>query len=305
MKITTRDVVIVSVAAGLSTALSFLRLFELPQGGSVTLELIPVFYIAYKRGAGSGIAAGLLSGTIQLILRPFVVHPVQLLLDYPLAMAGAGVAGYFRHVRAMDHARTAVTIGSGVLVVVVAAVGWGRLDAAGRLDRAVLSNVGNTRVEVVFRPDTVLGDVEARMVTLRSDPDGRTDTLATLTAHGDRARLWLTQALQRQRLELARGLGAMAVGLALIGGVALILARLNVGVVSIGVLAGSGIVFTLHFISGLVFFGQYAPPGQSVWVYSAVYNAGYVAPQALLSLVVLPPLLRRSADVRDEPEGAS
>jgi thiamine transporter len=51
-----------------------------------------------------------------------------------------------------------------------------------------------------------------------------------------------------------------------------------------------------HFLSGLVFFGAYAPPGQPVWLYSLAYNASYMVPSALLcaaaAAAVLPGLER-------------
>lgn len=42
-----------------------------------------------------------------------------------------------------------------------------------------------------------------------------------------------------------------------------------------------------HVVSGVVFFASYAPEGQPVWVYSAVYNLSYVGPSVLISTLVL------------------
>jgi len=39
---------------------------------------------------------------------------------------------------------------------------------------------------------------------------------------------------------------------------------------------------------------MYAPAGQNVWLYSAIYNGSYVVPQAILSMLLLPPILRRA-----------
>jgi thiamine transporter len=39
-----------------------------------------------------------------------------------------------------------------------------------------------------------------------------------------------------------------------------------------------------HLVSGAVFFGEYAPDGQPVWVYSALYNL-YVPVSAALAFV--------------------
>jgi thiamine transporter len=52
--------------------------------------------------------------------------------------------------------------------------------------------------------------------------------------------------------------------------------------------------FAAHFVSGIVYFGQYAPAGQPVWLYSLIYNASYMVPSGLacllLVLLILPTL---------------
>ncbi len=85
-----------AVAAALSLVLSNLKLFALPQGGSVTLEMAPLLAFALLRGPRAGIAAGTLSGLLQLFFGGYVVHPLQALLDYPVAFGAVGLAGLFR-----------------------------------------------------------------------------------------------------------------------------------------------------------------------------------------------------------------
>lgn len=80
----------------LSIVLSYLTLFRMPQGGSINLELVPLFVFAYRRGVKWGVLVGALSGLLQLILGGYVVHPVQAILDYPAAYAAVGLAGIFR-----------------------------------------------------------------------------------------------------------------------------------------------------------------------------------------------------------------
>jgi thiamine transporter len=52
--------------------------------------------------------------------------------------------------------------------------------------------------------------------------------------------------------------------------------------------------FVAAWLSGVVFFGQNAAPGQPVWLYSAVYNLSYILPSMALCIVaalfVLPAL---------------
>ncbi len=40
--------------------------------------------------------------------------------------------------------------------------------------------------------------------------------------------------------------------------------------------------FLFHFISGILFFGQLAPKGQPVWLYSLIYNISTMIPELLL-----------------------
>jgi thiamine transporter len=64
--------------------------------------------------------------------------------------------------------------------------------------------------------------------------------------------------------------------------------------ISLGVLLGSSLRFLAHFIAGIVFFGEYAPKGQPVALYSLVYNASYMVPAAILSAVILSVMLATS-----------
>lgn len=85
----------IAMAVALSTVLSFLRLWRMPMGGSVNLEMLPILFVAFRHGGPAGIITGLLHGTVQLIAGAYVVHPAQFLLDYPLAYGLLGIAGFF------------------------------------------------------------------------------------------------------------------------------------------------------------------------------------------------------------------
>ena len=84
----------IGIAIALAAVLGQLRLFVMPQGGSVSLELLPIIFVAVRRGVVPGLTAGLLYGLVQLLLPgAFVYHPVQAALDYPLAFAALALAG--------------------------------------------------------------------------------------------------------------------------------------------------------------------------------------------------------------------
>ena len=162
----------IGMAVALAAILNFIPLWRMAQGGSVSLEMLPILIIALRWGAGPGMMAGVVYGLVQLALGPFIIHPAQLVLDYPLPYMLVGLAGIF-------------------------------------------SNKINLKTK------------------------GRT--------YG-----WLLLAV------FTGGLGR----------------------------------FISHFLSGIIFFAQYAPEGQSPWVYSAIYNISYLLPSLLLSYIIIIPLLK-------------
>jgi thiamine transporter len=85
-----------ALMVALAFALSFVKVYHLPQGGSVTLgSMVPILLFSARRGAGAGIMAGATYGMLQFIIEPVFVHPAQLILDYPLAFGFLGLSGVF------------------------------------------------------------------------------------------------------------------------------------------------------------------------------------------------------------------
>lgn len=83
------------ILVALAGALSLIR-YTLPQGGSINLGMVPILWLAFRRGPKIGIFAGAVFGVVDLAIEPFVVHPIQFILDYPLAFAALGLAGFFQ-----------------------------------------------------------------------------------------------------------------------------------------------------------------------------------------------------------------
>ncbi|MDR3355402.1 MAG: energy-coupled thiamine transporter ThiT [Synergistaceae bacterium] len=84
-----------ALCVALAVVFSGFRMFELPQGGSVTFEMAPLFYFSYRRGFKWGVAAGAMSGALMMLFGSYITHPIQALLDYPMALACVGAAGFF------------------------------------------------------------------------------------------------------------------------------------------------------------------------------------------------------------------
>lgn len=89
----TRILVEIALTVALAAVLHFVRVWQMPAGGSVSLEMLPIFVLALRRGTGVGVLAGGLLGIVDLTLEPYVIHWIQFLLDYPVAFALLGLAG--------------------------------------------------------------------------------------------------------------------------------------------------------------------------------------------------------------------
>lgn len=164
----------IAIFAALGFVLDFIA-FRMPQGGSVSLVMIPIVLMAFRRGVGAGIITGLLVGLLQIVTGFISVAPLsfgfvvmQVILDYLLAYGVVGLAGVMR----------------------------------GRYVEAVQSK----KTGKVF------------------------------------------------------------------------------AMVALGVLIGSFLRYTVHVITGILFFGMFAEG--NVFIYSAVYNATYMIPVALVAAIV-------------------
>ena len=93
-----RAMTISALMIALSMILGNIKLFRLPQGGSVTLlSILPIILVAYLFGTRQGVLAGFCVGLLNLIFGPYIIHPVQLLMDYPIPFGALGLAGLMRN----------------------------------------------------------------------------------------------------------------------------------------------------------------------------------------------------------------
>ena len=93
-KTNTKTMVVSALLVGLSIVLTRITIYSLPQGGSVSLfGMLPIVICAYFFETRRAVMCGMCVGMIDLIFKPYVIHPIQLLLDYPLAFGAIGFAG--------------------------------------------------------------------------------------------------------------------------------------------------------------------------------------------------------------------
>lgn len=99
-----RCIALAGICIALSFALSYIKLWEMPQGGSVTfVSLLPVMLFACVYGTKKGILVGFIYGLLQAIQDPYIIHPAQFMLDYPVAFAFVGFAGAFFNVKKLNN----------------------------------------------------------------------------------------------------------------------------------------------------------------------------------------------------------
>jgi thiamine transporter len=155
----TKTLVMCAVCVAIAFVLKLIPAVSMPYGGSITFcSMLFIVLAGYWYGPAVGMLTGLALGFLTMVTGAYILHPAQMLLDYPLPFAMLGLSGFFRNMKFGLH---------------------------------------------------------------------------------------------------------------------------------IGYFAGVLGRFSMHFLSGIIFWGMYAPEGQPVAVYSAVYNMSYIWPEAVLTMVIL------------------
>ncbi|WP_339215544.1 energy-coupled thiamine transporter ThiT [Ornithinibacillus sp. FSL M8-0202] len=161
----------VAVFAALALILDLLPTFKMPNGGSISFAMIPIFIVAFRWGLKGGLLAGFIWGVLQLAFGAYILNLYQAFIEYGFAFTVLGVAGIF----------------------------------AKPIQKSLKE-----------------GKVVKRLVYI-----------------------------------------------------------------TLGVFIGSGLRFLAHFYAGIVFWGDTAPEGQPVWLFSLIYNGSYMLPSFILSAIVV------------------
>lgn len=89
-----KNIAYAGVCLALSFALSYVRLFRMPDGGSITFaSMLPLMFYSYVFGVRRGVYVGVIYGVMQFIQSPSAYQPMQVLLDYPIAFSAIGLTG--------------------------------------------------------------------------------------------------------------------------------------------------------------------------------------------------------------------
>ena len=102
---TTGMLVNISLMLALTIILHQLRLYRMPQGGSITCgSMVPLLLISYRYGFWPGCLAGFVYGIFNIMLDPYILHPVQVLFDYPLPYMALALAALWPNHRYLSTA---------------------------------------------------------------------------------------------------------------------------------------------------------------------------------------------------------
>lgn len=87
-----------------------------PQGGSITLDLLPIVLASYLMGSGYGLLVGATSCLLQFALgmATYIYGPWSILLDYVIPITIVGASEAFKNIQVKDY-----TIYSGIIVTMV------------------------------------------------------------------------------------------------------------------------------------------------------------------------------------------
>ena len=95
-RMSTKQLIFCAASIALAFVTSYIKIFEMPWGGSVTLcSMLFIVMVANWYGVKTGVLVGLAYGILQFIQEPYVLSLFQVCCDYVLAFAALGVAGFF------------------------------------------------------------------------------------------------------------------------------------------------------------------------------------------------------------------
>lgn len=119
-----RSMVEAGVMIGLATVLSYIKVFEMPQGGSITaVSMLPILLYATRWGIKKGLLTSFVYGILQFLLQGgFSIHLGSIFLDYVFAFGALGLAGLFYGSREKAMAGALVGMVARYVILVVSGV---------------------------------------------------------------------------------------------------------------------------------------------------------------------------------------
>lgn len=86
-----------AVMVAIAQILSYIKLWEMPWGGSIVLAMVPIILFSVRWGLGSGLLAGFVFGVLQFMFDGgFAIGWQSIIGDYLLAFTVLGLAGLMK-----------------------------------------------------------------------------------------------------------------------------------------------------------------------------------------------------------------
>jgi thiamine transporter len=98
IKISTKQLVYSAASIAIAFALSYIKIWQMPWGGSVTLcSMLFVCLVGYFYGPKLGLMAALAYGFLSLLQDggSYMLHPFQVCCDYLFSFMALGLSGFF------------------------------------------------------------------------------------------------------------------------------------------------------------------------------------------------------------------
>ena len=125
-----------AIMVTIAQILSYIKLWEMPWGGSIVLSMVPIILYAVRWGLGSGLLAGFVFGVLQFMFDGgFAIGWQSIIGDYLLAFTVLGLAGLMKGKKL--------------------GVFWGTL--IGGFARFLVHYVVGATIWAAYMPDTVFG----------------------------------------------------------------------------------------------------------------------------------------------------
>ena len=86
-----------AIMVAIAQILSYIKLWEMPWGGSIVLAMVPIILFSVRWGLGSGLLAGFVVGVLQFMFDGgFAIGWQSIIGDYLLAFTVLGLAGLMK-----------------------------------------------------------------------------------------------------------------------------------------------------------------------------------------------------------------
>lgn len=121
--------IFIALSIVLSLVFNYFPLFKMPNGGHISLSMLPLILYAFRNGVVYGLIAGLVYGLLNFVVDGASYGALSLLLDYAVAFTVLGLAGLFKKIAEKDSALSYII--SIIVIVLVASLRFGAHTLSG------------------------------------------------------------------------------------------------------------------------------------------------------------------------------